>query len=70
MSYYYRQRVDSAYWTPWEKVDIGMEGYHLIPVLWSHRLFLFWPIFMEKAEPLQPQRAAVAAGRADEHRPL
>ena len=48
--YYYRRRVDSAYWTPWEKVDVGIEGDHLIPVLWSHRLFLFWPMFMEKAE--------------------
>ena len=48
--YYYRQRVNSAYWTPWEKVDLDIEGDHLIPVVWNSRLFLFWPMFMEKAE--------------------
>ena len=47
--YYYRQRVNAAYWTPWEKVDLDIEGDHLIPVLWNSRLFLFWPMFMEKA---------------------
>lgn len=52
--YYYRQRVDSAYWTPWEKVDVDIEGDHLIPVVWNRRLHIFWPIFTEKAkdEPL------------------
>ena len=48
--YYYRQRVDSAYWTAWEKVDVDIEGDHLIPVIWNRRLHLFWPIFTEKQE--------------------
>lgn len=46
--YHYRQRVDSAYWTPWEKVDLDIEGDHLIPVVWNRRLCLFWPVFTEK----------------------
>jgi peptidoglycan hydrolase-like protein with peptidoglycan-binding domain len=49
--YYYRQRVNGAYWTPWEKVDLDIDGNHLIPVVWNSRLFLFWPIFIEKADP-------------------
>jgi peptidoglycan hydrolase-like protein with peptidoglycan-binding domain len=50
--YYYRQRVNSAFWTPWEKIDLDIEGNHLIPVVWNSRLLLFWPMFMEKAETL------------------
>ncbi len=46
--YHYRQRVDSSYWTPWEKVDLDIEGDHLIPVVWNRRLCVFWPIFTEK----------------------
>lgn len=47
--YYYRQRVDAAYWTPWERVDLDIQGNHLIPVVWNRRLYLFWPIFTERA---------------------
>jgi hypothetical protein len=47
-AYYYRQRVDASYWTAWEKVDVEIEGDHLIPVVWNRRLYLFWPIFMKK----------------------
>ena len=39
----YRRRVDSAHWTAWEKVDLDIEGDHLIPVVWNRRLYLFWP---------------------------
>ncbi|MEX2307779.1 MAG: neuraminidase-like domain-containing protein [Pirellulales bacterium] len=48
--YYYRQRVDSAYWTAWEKVEVDIEGDQLIPVIWNRRPYLFWPVFTEKQE--------------------
>jgi hypothetical protein len=48
--YYYRKWVDSAQWTAWEKVDVDIQGDHLIPVVWNRRLYLFWPIFTEKQE--------------------
>ncbi|HWQ70174.1 MAG TPA: neuraminidase-like domain-containing protein [Patescibacteria group bacterium] len=51
--YYYCRRVDATGWTAWEKVDLDIEGHHLIPVVWNRRLYLFWPIFTEKAE--EPQ---------------
>ncbi len=50
--YFYRQRVDSAYWTAWERIDLDIEGDHLIPTVWNRRLMLFWPIFTEKADEL------------------
>ena len=49
--YYYRQWVDSDHWTPWEKVDVDIQGNHLIPVIWNRRLYLFWPVFTQKAIP-------------------
>ena len=54
-AYFYRRRVDASQWTPWEKVDLDIEGDHLIPVVWNRRLYLFWPIFVEKAEKPGPQ---------------
>lgn len=52
--YYYRQQIDSANWTPWEKVDADIQGNHLIPVVWNRRLYVFWPIFTmkQKDKPL------------------
>jgi hypothetical protein len=54
-AYFYIERKDSAYWTSWEKMDLDIEGEHLIPVVWNRRLYLFWPTFLEKAEPLKPK---------------
>lgn len=48
--YFYRQRVDSARWTAWERIDLDIEGDHLIPMIWNRRLMLFWPTFTEKVE--------------------
>ncbi|WP_100902184.1 neuraminidase-like domain-containing protein [Nostoc flagelliforme] len=44
--YYYRS-YDYRQWTPWEKVDLDIQGDYLIPAVVNKRLFLFWPIFTE-----------------------
>ena len=44
--YYYR-RYDYRQWTPWEKVDLDIQGDYLIPAVVNKRLFLFWPVFTE-----------------------
>jgi hypothetical protein len=46
--YFYRRRTEEHAWTAWEKIDIDIEGDHLIPVIFHDRLWLFWPIFVEK----------------------
>lgn len=46
--YFYCQRVDGSYWTSWEKLDIDLQGDHLIPVMWNRRLYLFWALFTAK----------------------
>lgn len=48
--YYYRQWVDSAAWTPWERIDLDIEGDHLMPVIYNRRLYLFWALIKEKDE--------------------
>lgn len=40
----------TPYWTPWEKVDVDIEGDHLIPVVYNRRMYLFWPIFNSEDE--------------------
>ena len=46
--YYYRKQVASS-WTPWSPIDVEIEGDHLLPVFWHGQLFLYWPVFIEKA---------------------
>lgn len=54
--YYYRKlNLKDHEWTPWEKVQLDIQGndegenagVHLIPVVWNRRLYLFWPVFTE-----------------------
>jgi hypothetical protein len=61
--YYYRRltnasqygTVDGASaWTAWERVNLDIQGDHLIPVFWNGHLYLFWPIFNETSNSTQP----------------
>jgi hypothetical protein len=61
--YFYRQltnasqygEVDGAsVWTPWERVNLDIQGDHLIPVFWNGHLHLFWPIFNEASNSTEP----------------
>jgi hypothetical protein len=44
--YYYR-RFDYRSWTPWEKVEVDIQGDYLTPAVIGNRLHLFWPVFTE-----------------------
>jgi hypothetical protein len=48
---YFHRTLTGGKWTPWEKVELDIEGDHLIPVVWNRRLYLFWPVFTEKTKP-------------------
>jgi hypothetical protein len=52
--YYHRRRIGQR-WTPWQKLELDIEGDHLIPVLYHDQLFLFWPLIQEKSEPTADQ---------------
>ena len=47
--YYYTKQIQ-AVWSAWEKIDLDIEGDHILPVVWNNRLMLFWGIFTEKQE--------------------
>ncbi|MBL7624408.1 hypothetical protein I7331_35195, partial [Frankia sp. AgB1.8] len=58
--YFYR-RLTAGVWSAWEKVDVDIEGDHLMPVVWNRRLHLFWAVFTEKTNtPSKDQRDAGA----------
>jgi hypothetical protein len=40
-AYFYRRLRDGE-WSPWERVDLDIEGNHLLPVIWNDQLLLFW----------------------------
>lgn len=44
--YFYRH-YDYRQWSPWERVDLDIQGDYLIPAVINRRLFLFWPVFTE-----------------------
>lgn len=47
--YYHREWVNKSYWTPWKRMNLEIEGNHLIPLFHNGKLHLFWPIFSEKS---------------------
>ena len=47
--YYYR-RYDYQRWTPWEKVDLDIQGDYLSAAVVNKRLYLFWPVFTEDSD--------------------
>ena len=55
--YFYRRLENQTSWTPWERVDLDIEGDHLIPVIWNRRLYLFWPRFTMKTLGADPEHS-------------
>jgi peptidoglycan hydrolase-like protein with peptidoglycan-binding domain len=47
--YFYRQ-VSHGMWTPWEPIDVGIEGAHLVLTSWRGRMYLFWVAFLEETK--------------------
>ena len=56
--YYYR-RYDYRQWSPWEKVELDIQGDYLIPAVVNKRLFLFWPIFTEVPDEVANSRVTL-----------
>ena len=54
-SYFHRHVcLHSSTWSPWQKIDVEIEGNHVTPVVYNRRLHLFWLTFEEK--PLKTKR--------------
>jgi hypothetical protein len=60
-TYFHRQWRAGA-WSPWEQVDLDIDGDHLIATVWNNHLYLCWPQFSEKSDP---QNQSDRANNAD-----
>jgi hypothetical protein len=50
--YVYHHRVKkNDVWSPWEMLDLDIDGDHLIPILYNNRLYLFWAMFEKEVDP-------------------
>jgi hypothetical protein len=45
--HYYRTLKNNV-WTAWEKMELETDSDHLIPVMFNRKLYLFFPLFIEK----------------------
>lgn len=49
-AYYYRSQVDGAYWTPWEKLELDIDGDQILPFVANRQLHLFWLVTVSVAQ--------------------
>ena len=40
--YYYRKYIDNTVWTPWEKIELGIDASHVSAIIHLGKLYLFW----------------------------
>lgn len=45
--YFYRKREKSV-WSPWEPIELDIQGDHILMVVWNNRLMVYWGTFTEK----------------------
>lgn len=45
--YYHRQRIEGRFWSPWEKLDLDIQGDTFLAVVHNRRLYLFWALLEE-----------------------
>jgi hypothetical protein len=50
--YYYRKYIDNTVWTPWKKIELGIDAPHVSAIIHLGKLYLFWVevITREKSE--------------------
>lgn len=64
--YYYRS-YDYRQWTPWEKVELEIQGDYLIPAVINKRVFLFWPVFTEVPDDSGNSTVTIPAATTSAH---
>ncbi|KAK6354955.1 putative Insecticidal toxin complex protein TccB2 [Orbilia brochopaga] len=52
-TYYYRQFLKERSWTPWEKIDLDIQGDAILAFDRNSRLNIAWLIFFEDKDPAQ-----------------
>ncbi|MGH1539068.1 MAG: neuraminidase-like domain-containing protein [Arenicella sp.] len=61
--YYYRTYdMNYSRWAAWEKIDVDIEGDHVVPVVYNRKLHIFWLQFLQKPRPTKKVPAAELTG--------
>jgi hypothetical protein len=63
---YFHRTLEKGEWTAWQKIEIGIDGDHLVPVVFNRRLCLFWLFFTEQRKEINridPTQEVKAAAR-------
>lgn len=61
--YYYRiYDLNYNTWSAWEKIDLDIQGDHVVPVVYNRQLHLFWLHFMEKPQKVRKLPPAAPTG--------
>ena len=60
---YYHRQCAHGMWTPWEPIDVGIEGDHLVLTAWRGRMHLFWVSFLEQGQAGGPLPASFTPGK-------
>jgi hypothetical protein len=47
---YYHRTLENGEWTSWLKLEIDVDGNHIVPVIFNRRLCLFWLFFVQENE--------------------
>ncbi len=50
---HFHRTLRDGVWTPWVRIDVDIEGDHILPVVHNRRLYVFWLRFEEKPETSQ-----------------
>ncbi len=50
--YFHRMR-DSSGWSPWRKLDVDVQGEHILPASINGRLYLFWAAIEDKPKQVE-----------------
>ena len=69
--YFYRNKEKSL-WSAWEKIELDIEGDHILPVVWNNRLILFWGVFTEKQRENDegfPLKQNLSSGKIESTKP-
>ncbi len=56
--YFYRI-YNGETWTPWEPIEMDIEGDHIIPVVYNRRLRLFWATFTEEVDEEELEKTGI-----------
>ncbi|MBO9700909.1 MAG: hypothetical protein J7604_11920 [Sporocytophaga sp.] len=47
---YYHRTLENGEWTAWLKLEIDVDGNHIVPVIFNRKLCLFWLFFVQGSE--------------------